>query len=57
MCDVNGKETGQDTILARRKQIQGNDVEVAVYLNKVVTQNTVIKTRIKSSECEYALLV
>lgn len=52
----NGKETGQGTSLRRRKQIQGNDVEVAVCLNKVVTQKTKIKTRIRSSECEYALL-
>lgn len=52
----NGKKIGQGTSLNRRKQIQSNEVEVTAWLNKIVTQKTEIKTRIRSSECEYALL-
>jgi len=51
-----GKETGQGASLSRRKKIRGHDVELAVCLNKVVAQKTERQTRIRSSECEYALL-
>lgn len=52
----NGKKIGQGVSLNRRKQIEGNEGEVEACLNKIVTQKTEIKTRIRFSECEYALL-